>query len=374
MLPVVIPMNSFKLFTFATHRLKHKRLSNYIVFCEFSSLIETLVLCDHIHFFNTGAFSLEWLSGLMHPNQKLYQGIHPYKPFHNISFITELPINYSSSCSKQIEIVDPYLFNETLNSNISYDKNYNVSLNPKVVESLGFIIWSYLSCYVQAYNGEFGEVSSKQYSLIDKILPNLVKYKVADKPIKKDPLIIKAYDKLKRSYEKQLQDVINLDLEKIVIPPITLTLLDRLPNNCSDPHRVLNEILALREELRDTRIKFNELEDSFYSKNQSLKELKNIKSAISKDAEFFSKKWNKPFSDNKVIQFFVDRLSFLIKLVAKKSDIELEDVLDELSSIIPNITERVAIQKPSHLFTLAMKTKYIPYYKTQLSNKLGISL
>ena len=358
MKPIILPLAAFRFFDAAVTR-RNIPFSGLRIFAEFSSLVETMLLSDSLYFFNVGAFSLEWRSGQMLPIGNA--SYNPFEAFHGIDFITEAPLDYMGNDKKLIQMV----------SQDERDKVLDEVFGKEPRNDFG--LWTYLSAYVQAYNGSFGSVEVKEYPLISELIPRIITYCDSNTPIINDPLIEKSYNLLKEKYASKLAAVTEFNVMPIVIPPLTAIVLDRLPDNCTDPYIVVRTILDLREELVSVRGKFAELENVLYGKDSELKDVLGVKSAIEADAKAIDKKFNMQFQNNAMMRWFVDKASFLAKLITLQK-IEQDEVIDTVASLIPLFGERLNSSTPSLLFDMSMKTKNIKGYGSLIERKLGLKI
>jgi len=358
MKPIILPLAAFRFFDAAVTR-RNLPFSNLRVFAEFSSLVETMLLSDSLYFFNVGAFSLEWRSGQMFPTSN--SSYNPYEAFHGIDFINEAPLDYMGNDKKLIQMVSEEERNRVLDEVFGKEPRNN------------FGLWTYLSAYVQAYNGSFGPVEVKEYPLISELLPRIVTYCDSNVPIISDPLIEKSYNLLKEKYASKLEAITEFNVMPIAIPPLTAIVLDRLPDNCTDPYIVVRAILDLREELVSVRARFAELESVLYSKESELKDVLSVKASVEADARAIDKKFDMHFQNNAMMRWFVDKASFLAKLITLQK-IEQDEVIDTVASLIPMFGDRLNSATPSLLFDMTLKTKNIKGYSGLVERKLGLKI
>ena len=358
MKPVILPLASFRFFDAAVTRTPFP-FSDLRVFSEFSSLVETMLLADSLYYFNVGAFPFEWSSGQIIPiSNKSY---NPFEAFHGIDFINEAPLDYMNNDKKLIQMV----------SQEERDRVFEEVFGKEPRNDFG--LWTYLSVYVQAYNGNFGPVEVKEYPLISGLIPKIITYCGSNIPILNDPLIERSYKLLKEKYASKLSAIMEFNLMPIVIPPLTAIVLDRLQDNCTDTYIVVRTILDLREELEPVRIRFGELESVLYDKESELRDVISVKSAVEADAKAIEKKFGMPFQNNALVRWFVDKASFLAKLITKQK-IEQDEVIETVASLIPLFGERLNSATPSILFDMAMKTRNIKGYGSLVERKLGLNI
>ncbi|MEJ2456483.1 MAG: hypothetical protein P8103_20370 [Candidatus Thiodiazotropha sp.] len=358
MKPIIIPLASFRFFDAAVTR-SYCPFSDIRIFSEFSSLVETFLLSDSIYFFSVGAYASEWGSGQIIPTAKATY--NPFEAFHGIDFIKEAPFDYMGQEKKIIQMISQD------EREVIFDEYFGKEPRNK------FGLWTYLSAYVQAYNGSFGPVEVKEYPLIKELLPKVIFYCDSGAPVVSDPLINKAYDLLKETYASKLEAVTEFNLMQIIIPPLTAIVLDRLPDHCSDPYIVVRTILDLREELDSVRAKFADLENTLYSQGTELKDLLGVKGAIEADAKALGTKFNMPFQNSAMIRWFIDKASFIGKLIILQKT-EQDEVVDTVASLIPMFGERLNRATPSLLFDMTLKTKNIKGYSSLVERKLGLDI
>lgn len=254
------------------------------------------------------------------------------------------------------------------------EKKRNEELNKKVLDMTmaeGLPIVELIS-FARAYNGEYGDVAVKMTSQEKKFIEGLFPPVTEEMDSKLEKaLIMKAYNNLVQKYKIKIDEFRIKNKTNIVLPPLVSIFLSRLPDNCISFDIFYDELIRLREELQPTRRKFIELEKSLESKELSLKEMENIHKSIEVDAEYFAKKWNSQFTENTIVQFALDNISFLYKLIIKREP-SPEDALNIVSKIAPGVERRFSATAPTILSKLALKTKHIKGIMFLLDKKLDI--
>ena len=359
MRPLIVPLAAFRLFDAAVTRRKVP-FSNNRVFAEFSSLIEALLLYNDIRYFNVGAFNFEWLDGPTIP--KRGQDAHnPFEAFHGIDFIKEAPLEFMGKGKELLKMASQKEMEKIFNQEFGTEPRHEFSL------------WTYLSTYVQAYNGDFGSVTVKEYPLVQNLLGRVLYFEHSKAPVAKDPLIIQSYEKLKSKYEEKLRGISEIAITPIPIPPVTAILLSHLPDSVSDPHIVVREILDMRRELALLRKRFSDLEDALYSDDATINDFRVAKDVVEADAKALTKKFGKHFCDNVSFRWYVDLVSFIAKILIKWK-VEKEEIIALVASKIPKLGDWLGVSAPSLLFNMAMKTQNIKGYGNLVQRKLGLTL
>jgi len=355
---VIVPLAAFRLFDVA---VTHRRVpfSDRRIFAEFSSLVEVLTLCEDVRYFNVGAYPFEWASGAIIPTVRVSH--NPFEPFHGIDFIHEAPIEFMGKGKKLLKMVREDERERIFDHEFGKEPRHEFSL------------WTYLSAYVQAYNGDFGPVLIKEYPLIGNLLDQILVFENSEEPIAKDSLLIQSYEKLKAKYADKLKNVFEIAITPVVIPPITAILLSRLPDNTSDPFIVVREILDIRANLEVVRQRFADLEAALYSDDASIEDWREAQRAVEADSKTFEKKFDMRFHDNAFVRWFVDNSTFLAKLLIKR-DVEKEEMVSFLANLIPTLGNRLSVTTPSLLYDMAVKTKSLPGYPTLVQRKLRLEI
>ena len=329
-------------------------------FWDFSSLVEAFVLSDEIYYWNTGAYNFEWNDGYYTVPENR-PSIHPYEIFHGFDFINETPFGGIRKEERLIALVDKDVRDEIIRQELGEEPTHQ------------YTIFSALGMYVQAYNGDFGDLSVLEPPFIKDILPQIIRFQESNKSIANDPLIFQGYEALKNKYEKKINPLIRSGVFSFVVPPITSILLDRLPNNCTDPNIVIRRLVELREELEPVRRRYNELEDIFYSDKASLKDLLGVKEAIEADSIQIEKRFGIGFYDNAAIRWFADNLTFIVKTLTMQG-VDIDEIQKILGDAAPDIKKRITSHRPSRLYHLTMDTQNIKNYSSLLKNKLNIDI
>lgn len=353
MYPTIVPTYAFKLATYIIRRVKLP-FTDMELFNEFSALLETLVLSDEIRYYNIGPQQMEWETGNIYRD---YPNIHPYESFNKMNFIKES----SHTSSNQKISLKQDVGGEITKAHFE-GRNYH-----------GYTVGVYNMCIVRAYNGDFGDVSIIIPPLIDGLLPKLLVYNDSNHSIIDDPLIVQSYKKLKEVYADKLKDIDINNTIPFNIPPLTSILLDRLPDNCTDPFIITNEILQLREELTSVRKRFNEYQQVFYDQSASIREVQKVYKAINIDSEVFTKKFNASYIDNTYFQMFLDNVALIVKLLTK-GEVDYDEVAASLAKISPQLVDRLGINAPTKMYSFAMKASNINKIGSLAQRKLGLDI
>ena len=358
MRPVIIHTASFYNFTTTLIR-EPMPFDDATRFLDFCDLVENLVLSDQVYAWNVGAYDFEWESGY-YTVPKNRPSIHPYEVFHTLEYVDICPFFHSITDSQLIKQLS------ALEIKQAFDGRFG-ELKHELTLSVA------LSMYVQAYNGQLGEVTVREPAILGDLLPDLVSFSDSRFAVRKDPLIIQAIDRLNHSFKDELKVATMPNITPVVIPPVVAVLLERLPDNCVDPYTVLREILDLRDELLPVRRRFSELEDIVYDDSAPIKDLREVQRAIEIDSESFQRSVSTLASDSAVFRWFVDNLSFLCNALVHQG-IALEDLVNLLADIIPTIERRVRVRTPSRLLWMARDAHRMKGYKTLAKRKLGMEL
>ncbi len=328
-------------------------------FIDFCDLIENLVLADQINVWNIGAYTLEWENGFyMLPHQR--PSIHPYEVFSVLGCISCAPMSFVTPGFKIIEQLPENQTKEKFHDHFG-------KLHFEFTLSVA------LSMYVQAYNGELGNVSVREPAIIEDILPDLIVYCDGKKVTRKGPLILQAIERLNNSFGEEISKIDNFNFSNVVIPPVAAVLLNRLPDDCQDPYTVIREIFELREEMTLVRRRFSDLEEIAYDPSASLKEIMDIKKAVETDSERFHKTVSDFMPNSGRIRWYIDKLSLVCNLLMHQG-IPLDELVHFLLDIIPTIERRVKVQAPSRMLWLALDAHKMRGYQNLAKRKLGMNL
>ncbi len=360
MTPIILSLQAFRLFDIAITKTA-KPFSPHRILAEFSSLVEMLTLYERIEFFNIGAFPFEWETGKIIPRDK--SQYNPFKPFYGLNFIGPASMeNFEKFGRKEILKEVPKEQKSQIIAQEFKDEPYH-----------DFTLGSYLGLFHQAYSGWWGPVAVKSFPLINNIIDKVFMFEGSKHSVANDPLIIQAYEKLKSTYSTKVDDLLIKDISPISIPPITAILLSRLPDNVSDPFLVVQEILNLREELKVVRNGFENLENIYYDDNSSLNDFKEVQCALEKNSKVFAQKFGMQQTENIYMQWFLDKVSTLTKWLIKK-EVEPDEIVDLLASVIPMLPERLNKKVPLVLSNMALDSLRIPGYRALVHKKLGLQL
>ena len=355
--PIIISLQALRLFDVAITKTA-KPFSSHRILAEFSSLVEMLVLYERIGFFNIGAYQHEWETGQILPMEKSQH--NPFQPFYGLNFIGPASMEYLRNSKNEILKNVPELQRRQIIEQEFKDEPYHE-----------FTLGSYLGLFQQAYSGWWGPVAVKSFPLINNIIDKVFMFEGSKYSVSNDPLIIQAYEKLKSTYVKKVEDLLIKDISPFAIPPITAVLLSRLPDNVSDPFLVVQEIINLRGELEEIRNGFADLEKIYYDDNSSLRDFKEVQCALEENSKVFVRKFGMQQTENIYIQWFIDKVSTLTKWLIKK-EIEPEEIVDLLASVIPMLPERLNKKVPLVLSKMALDSVHIPGYRSLAFRKLGL--
>lgn len=360
MLPIIIHTSSF--YNFTTSIIGEPiPFSDLRRFWDFSSLVEAFVLSDELLYWNTGAYAFEW-SGGYYTIPGNHPSMHPYEIFHGFDFLNETPFNFDQKENRLVELVDQKIGVAVLQGMLREEPYHP------------YTVWSSLNLYVQAYNGNFGDVCVFEPAVIKDVLPHLVSYQGSSGVIANDPLIFKGYEILKKKYSEKLAPlIISNGLLEYSIPPITAILLSRLPDNCTNPSIAIRHMVELREELEPVRRRYSEMEDALYNKDATLKDLLGIRSSLLTDSSQLDKRFGVGFYENAAVRWFADKFSFVVKVLTKQG-VELDEIRDLIGDAVAPLTERITCRAPSRLYHLAMDTQNIKGYSTLAKRKLNFDL
>lgn len=224
----------------------------------------------------------------------------------------------------------------------------------------------------KAYNGQFGEVSLRISPSDFEVFNNRFNEYSEEYGFSQN-IIDQAYQKLCESYKIKLNDAFRNSSE-LILPPLITTFLSRLPDKTNKPEIIKNELLQMRKELEKTRKRFSDFQAVDDDPEISIKEAEKIMNAINADSKHFLKKWNTNITDNNVVQFCIDNMSFLVKLIFKAHKIAPEEIAEKLAAISPGLENRIRSSAPSVLSKWAIKTRKVKSVKTLLDKKLGLNL
>ena len=223
----------------------------------------------------------------------------------------------------------------------------------------------------KAYNGQFGEtslrISPSDYQVFLNRFDDFSKEKGFG-----HNLIDQAYDKLKASYDVKMSEVFKNN-SALILPPLVITFLSRLPDNNKDPEIFKAEMLKMRKELEKTRERFSEFQAADQDPDISIKEAEKIMNAINADSKHFIKKWDSNITDNSVVQFCIDHMSFLVKLIFKTHKIEAEEVAEKVAAVAPGLEKRLRSSAPTILSKWALNSRKVKGVKMLMHKKLGLN-
>jgi hypothetical protein len=183
------------------------------------------------------------------------------------------------------------------------------------------------------------------------------------------PLIFRAYEALCKEYKVKMTELFGT-LTRLVLPPLASAYLGRLPKGAT-AEQMLDILFTLREELAPVRAKFALLRASDHPDVSPAEAQKSI-AAISADAKSFAKRWDSSVTDNAVIQFCLEHVSFVLKCLLKPDKVEAEEIAAKLAKIAPPLERYLRSSAPTELSTIALETRKIGQIKHLLDAKLGL--
>ncbi len=224
----------------------------------------------------------------------------------------------------------------------------------------------------KAYNGQFGKVSLRVSPSDFEVFTNHFTDFSDEYGFNKN-IIDQAYQKLCDSYKLKLNETFKNSSE-LILPPLVTTFLSRLPDKTNNPEIIKNELLKMRKELEKTRKRFSDFQAVDDDPDISIQEAEKIMNAINADSKHFLKKLDTNITDNSVVQFCIDNMSFLVKLIVKAHKIKPEEIAEKLAAISPGLEKRIRSSAPTILSKWALKTRKVKGVKTLLDKKLGLNL
>ena len=223
----------------------------------------------------------------------------------------------------------------------------------------------------KAYNGQFGpvalRVSQSDYKAFMRYFVGF-----SNKISLPKRLIDKAYDELLKSYNLKLSEIFQNSTE-LILPPLVTNFLERLPDKCDNPETFKDALLRQRYELRKVRERFSEFQEIDDDPSKSIKDAEKIYNAIKADSKYFIKKWNSNITDNNIIQFCIDNMSFLVKLILKSHEVEPEEIAGKIIKIAPGLEKRIRSSAPTILSKWALNTRKIKGIVDLLDRKLSLN-
>ena len=218
--------------------------------------------------------------------------------------------------------------------------------------------------FARAYNGQYGDVAlrlgpsdfSNLQDHVNEFNSNAGQDERFDKSgVLSSNLIFKAYEALMQDYKIRVGELFK-NQANLVLPPLTSTLLHRLPER-PDADTFVRHLMELRKELTRVRRRFAEFQQIDDDRSKSIAEAEKVMNAIRADAEHFAKKWKQNLTDNTVVQFCIDNLSFLVKLIFKTKDVDPTEVADKVARISPVLEKRLRSSAPTILSRYALETR-----------------
>jgi hypothetical protein len=233
--------------------------------------------------------------------------------------------------------------------------------------------------FVRAYNGQYGDVALRlgpgDFAHFQSQVNEFNTEKGRDEHfddsgVLSSNLIFKAYDALMKEYKVRVGSLFR-NQTNLVLPPLTTTLLGRLPKKPT-ADTFLQCLTELRAELTPVRRRFSEFQQIDDDPEKSIADAEKVMNAIQADAARFAKKWNQNLTDNTLVQFCIDNLSFLVKLIVKTKEVEPEEIAEKVARISPALEKRLRSSAPTILSKYAMETRRIKGITQLFEKKLGL--
>lgn len=183
-------------------------------------------------------------------------------------------------------------------------------------------------------------------------------------------VIFRAYDELTAEYRIRVGELFKNQAD-VILPPLASTLLDRLPER-PGPEAFLDRLMVLRSELAPVRRRFVEFQQIDDDPDRSIADAEKVMRAIEADAHHFARKWNQNVTDNALVQFCIDNLSFLVKLIVKTRHVEPGEVAERVARVCPALERRLRSSAPTILSTYALKSRRIRSISRQFDAKFGL--
>jgi hypothetical protein len=156
-----------------------------------------------------------------------------------------------------------------------------------------------------------------------------------------------------------------------VLPPLASTLLGRLPEE-RGAEAFLERLLEMRDELAPVRRRFAEFQEIDDDPGRSIADAEKVMRAIEVDARHFARKWERNVTDNAVVQFCIDNLSFLVKLILKRGDVEAGEVAEKVAAVSPALERRLRSSAPTILSKQALDTRRMADITRLFETRFGL--
>ena len=234
--------------------------------------------------------------------------------------------------------------------------------------------------FVRAYNGQYGDVALRlgpaDFRRLQERINEFNASEGADERFDESGVlwseaIFRAYDRLSQEYDVRVGPLFKNQTE-VVLPPLTSTFLHRLPAKL-DRDVFIDELFKLRGELLPVRQRFGELQEFESAEGTaSIAQLEKLQQAIEADARKLARAWDQNITDNVVVQFCIDNLSFLAKLIVKLKDVSPAEVAERVASIAPPLEKYLRSSAPTVLSAYALNTRRMEGISQLFEQKLGI--
>jgi hypothetical protein len=107
-------------------------------------------------------------------------------------------------------------------------------------------------------------------------------------------------------------------------------------------------------------------------RGRSIAEVEKLMNAIKADAEYFRKKWNQNITDQTLVQFCIDNLSFLVKLIVNTKNVDLAEIAQKIAKISPALEKRLRSSAPTILSKYALQTRQMHDITWLLEKKFSV--
>jgi hypothetical protein len=235
--------------------------------------------------------------------------------------------------------------------------------------------------FVRAYNGQYGDVALRlgpgDFSHFQSQVNAFNAEKEQDERfddsgVLSSNLIFQTYDALIKEYKIRVGALFKNQTD-LVLPPLTTTFLDRLPKQPT-PDAFLECLMELRTELAPVRRRFSEFQAMDDDRDKSIADAEKVMNAIKADAARLAKKWNQNLTDNTLVQFCIDNLSFLVKLLFKTREVAPEEIAEKVARLSPALEKRLRSSAPTILSKYAMETRRMKGISQLFEKRLGLQI
>jgi hypothetical protein len=235
--------------------------------------------------------------------------------------------------------------------------------------------------FARAYNGQYGDVvlrlGPSDFRHLQQQVNSFNAYsgdeeRFDDSGTLSSSVIFRAYDRLTEEYQVRVGELFK-NRADLVLPPLASTLLGRLPER-RGADAFLESLLEMREELAPVRRRFVEFQEIDDDPGRSIAEAEKVMRAIEADAQRFARKWDRNLTDNALVQFCIDNVSFLVKLILKRGDVEPGEVAGTLAAMSPALERRLRSSAPTILSKHALDTRRMADITRLFETKFGLRL